>query len=123
VAKAILLRFIIAAVFVVPGWIGMSIMMKSTGGTPPPGSRGAGTAELQVNMTLNQAGEVMAAHHTASGTYAGADLSSVPGARLVRGDALAFCVEAGDGAWLHHLDGSTQQENGWNWGAVRGACA
>ena len=122
-ANAILLRLIIAAVFVVPGWIGMSIMMNSSGGTPAPGSRGAGTAEFQVNMTLSQAGQVMAAHHSAHGTYEGADLSSVPGARLVRGDAFAFCVEAGEGVWLHHLDGSTQQENGWNWGAVKGACA
>lgn len=121
--NAILLRLIIAGVLVVPGWIMVAYLSNSGGGTPAPGSRGAGAAELQVNVTLNQAGGVMAAFHSARGTYAGADLSSVPGTRLVRADAFSFCVEAGEGAWLHHLDGSTQTENGWNWGAVKGACA
>jgi hypothetical protein len=52
----------------------------------------------------------------------GADLSSVPGTRLVRADATTFCVEAGEASWLYHLDGTNQQDNSSNWGAVKGAC-
>jgi hypothetical protein len=123
VGKAILVRFVIAAVLVVPGWIGMTYMMKSGGGTPPPGSRGAQQAEFLTNMALTQAGSVLSDHHATYGTFAGADLSSVPGARLVRADEATFCVEAGEASWLYHLDGTTQQDNSWNWGAVKGACA
>jgi hypothetical protein len=45
-----------------------------------------------------------------------------PRSRLVRADAATFCVEAGEQTWLYHLDGSAQEDNSWNWGAVKGAC-
>ena len=64
----------------------------------------------------------MGAHDATYGTFVGADLSSVPGTRLVRADARTFCVEAGEGPYLHHLDGTTTSNN-WNWGAVKGGCS
>ena len=122
-AKAILIRFAIAGVLVVPGWFMMAYLNSGGGGTPPPGSRGAQVAELQSNAALVQAAQVLSDHHTRHGTFIGADLSAVPGTRLPRADAATFCVEAGESSWLYHLDGTAQQDNTWNWGAVKGACA
>jgi hypothetical protein len=34
---------------------------------------------------------------------------------------MTFCVEAGEGLYIHHLDGSTTGNN-WNWGAVKDVC-
>lgn len=119
---AILLRLIIAAVLVVPGWIGMGYLMKSGSGTPPPGSRAAGEAELLTHATLTQAGSVLSDHYATYGTFAGASLTAIPDARLVRADATTFCVEAGEATWVYHLDGTNQQDNSWNWGAVKGPC-
>jgi hypothetical protein len=122
-ANAILLRVIVAAVLVVPGWILMAQMMGESGtGTPPPGSRGAQAAELGANAALVQAAQLMGAHHQTYGTFVGADLSSIPDTRLVRADSATFCVEAGEASWLYHLDGTATQDNSWNWGAVKGAC-
>jgi hypothetical protein len=67
VAKAILLRLMIAAVFVVPGWIFMAYVMQSDSGTPAPGTRGAQAAEFMANAALNSAAEVMGAHHGCMG--------------------------------------------------------
>jgi hypothetical protein len=121
VANAILLRLIIAAVFVVPGWIFMAYVAGNDGGTPAPGTRGGQAAEFMANAALNSAAQVMGAHYEAYGTFVGADLTSVPGTRLVRADTATFCVEAGEGPYVHHLDGATTG-NTWNWGAVKGAC-
>jgi hypothetical protein len=121
VAKAILLRVLLAAAFVLPGWIMMGYLNGGGGGTPPPGSRGAAAAELQTIAALIQASQVLSDHRAASGTFAGADLSAVSGTRLVRADAAAFCVEAGESRWLNHLDGTAQNVN--SWGAVEGACS
>jgi hypothetical protein len=124
VAKAILLRVLLAAALVVPGWIMMAYLSAGGGGggTPPPGSRGAQTAELQSIAALVQASQVLSDHRAASGTFAGADLSTVPGTRLVRADAATFCVEAGESSWVNHLDGTTQEVNSWA-AAVKGACS
>jgi hypothetical protein len=120
VANAILLRLIIAAVFVVPGWIFMAYVAGQDSGTPAPGTRGAQAAEFTAVAVLNGAAEVLGARHGTYGTFVGADLSAVPGARLIRADAATFCVEAGEGPFVHHVDGSTTRNN-WNW-AVKGAC-
>jgi hypothetical protein len=122
VANAILLRLVVAAVLVVPGWFLMAQMSGGGGGTPPPGSRAAQASELGANAALVQAAQVMGAHHQTYGTFAGADLSSVAGARLVRADTITFCAEAGEASWLYHLDGTATQDNSWNWGAVKGPC-
>jgi hypothetical protein len=122
VANAILFRFIVAAALVVPGWLLMAQMTGGSGGTPPPGSRGAQAAEVGANAALVQAAQVMGTHHQTYGTFAGADLSSLPGTRLVRADAMTFCAEAGEASWLYHLDGTATQDNSWNWGAVKGHC-
>jgi hypothetical protein len=122
VANAILLRLLVAAVLVVPGWFLMAQMSGGSDGPPPPGSRGAQAAELGSNAALVQAAQVMGAHHQTYGTFAGAELSSVPGTRLVRADTTTFCAEAGEAGWLYHLDGSATQDNSWNWGAVKGPC-
>jgi hypothetical protein len=122
VANAILLRLVVAAVLVVPGWFLMAQMSGGRDGPPPPGSRGAQAAELGSNAALVQAAQVMGAHHQIYGTFAGAELSSVPGTRLVRADTTTFCAEAGEASWLYHLDGSATQDNSWNWGAVKGPC-
>ncbi|MDQ2966884.1 MAG: hypothetical protein M3R37_01005 [Actinomycetota bacterium] len=57
------------------------------------------------------------------GTFAGASVSSVSGALLVRPDREAFCIEAGTSTWLYHLDGTSHEDNTWNLGAVKGACS
>jgi hypothetical protein len=123
VANAILVRLLIAAVFVVPGWIFMAHVTGGSGGTPPPGSRGAQAAELGSNATLVSAAQLLGAHHDAYGTFVGGDLSSLPGTRLVRADTATFCVEAGEDPYVYHLDGSATEDNSWNWGAVKGPCA
>jgi hypothetical protein len=122
VANAILLRLLIAGIFVVPGWVLMA-HLNGGAGTPPPGSRGAQAAELGANAALVSAAQLLAEHHGAYATFAGADLSSVPGTRLVRADAATFCVEAGEDPFIYHLDGSAQEDNSWNWGGVNGPCA
>jgi hypothetical protein len=123
VAKAILIRFLIAGALVVPAWFMMAYLNGGGGGTPPPGSRGAQVAELQSNAALVQAAQVLSGYHATHGTFIGADLSTVPGTRLVRADAATFCAEAGEKSWLYHLDGTAQQDNSRNWGAVKGACS
>jgi hypothetical protein len=80
-------------------------------------------AEPQSNVTLVQGAQLMASRRGTYGTFAGADLSSIPGVRLVRADATTFCLESGEGASLFHLDGNDRQDLNWNWGAVKGACA
>jgi hypothetical protein len=122
VANAILFRFIVAAVLVVPGWFFIAQLSGGGGGTPPPGSRGAQAAELGANAALVQAAQLMGTHHQTYGTFAGADLSSIAGTRLVRADTTTFCAEAGEASWLYHLDGTATQDNSWNWGAVKGPC-
>jgi hypothetical protein len=121
VANAILLRVIIAAVFVVPVWIFMAYVTGQDTGTPVPGTRGGQAAEFGAHATLSGAAQLMGAHHEMYGTFVGADLSSLPEVRLVRADATTFCIEAGEGPYVHHLDGATTG-NAWNWGAVKGAC-
>jgi hypothetical protein len=122
VAKAILVRLAIAGIFVLPGWFLMAHLNGSGGGTPPPGSRGAQAAELQANAILVQSAQLLGSHHDRYGTFAGANLAPIPGARLVRADAATFCVEAGEQSWLYHLEGTAQEDNSWNWGGVKGAC-
>jgi hypothetical protein len=120
-AKAVLTRLVIASVLLVPGWFLMP-QMSSSGGTPPPGSRGAQAAELTSNAALVQAGRVLSDHYATAGTFLGTDLSTVPGTRLVRADKATFCVETGEQSWLYHLESSAQQDNSMNWGAVKGPC-
>jgi hypothetical protein len=117
VANAILLRLLIAAIFVAPGWIFMAYVVGQGGGT-----RGTQAAEFTANAALASAAQVMGAHHATHGTFVGADLTSVPGTRLVRADAATFCAEAGAGPYVHHLDGTASTNNNWNWGAVKGPC-
>jgi hypothetical protein len=121
VAQAIVVRFLIAGALLVPGWM-MMAQLSGGGGAPPPGSRGAQAAELGANVTLVQAARALSDHRNTYGTFAGAGLASIPGARLVRADAATFCVEAGEQTWLYHLEGSAQEDNSRNWGAVKGAC-
>jgi hypothetical protein len=123
VANALLIRLCIAAVVVVPGWILMAHMNSGGGGTPPPGSPAAQAAELKSNAELVEAARVLSAYHDAYGTFAGANLASVPDTCLVRADAATFCVEAGQSTWLYHLDGSTREDNSFNWGGVKGPCS
>ena len=121
-AKAILLRVLLAAALVVPGWIMLAYLNNGGGGgTPPPGSRGAQAAEVHSIAALAQASQVLSDHRATSGTFAGADLSGVPGTRLVRADAATFCVEAGESSWVNHLDGTAQGVS--SWAAVKGACS
>ncbi len=117
--NAIALRIGVAAILLVPTWV---LMARATngGGGPRPGTP---AADLLANATLVQAAQVLGAHRQSSGTFAGANLSVVPDARLVRADAATFCVEAGEDASLFHLDGTDRQDLNWNWGAVKGACA
>src|SRR5918994_2161534 len=109
VANAILLRLAVAAVLVVPGVSDGSDERRQRRAASP-GSRGAQGAELGSNAALVQPAQVMGAHHQTYGTFAGADLSSVPGTRLVRADTMTFCAEAGEASWLYHLDGSATQD-------------
>jgi hypothetical protein len=100
----------------------MMAQLSGGSGTPPPGSRGAQAAELQSNAILVQSAQLLGAYHDTYGTFAGANLGSISGARLVRADEATFCVEAGERSWLFHLEGSATENNNWNWGGVKGAC-
>jgi hypothetical protein len=115
------MRVLIAGALLVPGWLLMA-QMSNSAGPPPPGSPGAQAAELMSNAALAQAGRVLSDHHTSSGTFAGADLSVVPGTRLVRASDTTFCIEAGEQSWLYHLESSAQEDNNMNWGAFKGPC-
>ena len=44
-------------------------------------------------FTAAQADRALSEYQAQSGTYAGADLSSISGARLLRADASSYCVE------------------------------
>lgn len=121
-ANAILVRFLVAGLLLVPGWFLMA-QMNGGGGTPPPGSPAAQAAELTSNAALVSAARVLSAYHDAYGTFAGANPVPVPGTRLVHADAATFCFEAGRATWLYHLDGSAQEDNSWNWGGVKGPCS
>src|SRR5919197_1488119 len=109
--NAIALRVGIAALLLVPTWVLMARATHSSGGPPA----GTPAADLQANVTLVQGAQLMAAWRGTYGTFAGANLSTVPGVRLVRADATTFCLESGEGASLYHLDGNDRQDLNWNW--------
>jgi hypothetical protein len=122
VARTILIRFLVAGALLLPGWFLMA-HMKSTAGTPPPGSPGAQLSEVSATATLAQAARVLSDYRNVHGTFAGASVSSVSGALLVRAGRAAFCIQTGTTTSIYHLDGTSHEDNSWNLGAVKGPCS
>jgi hypothetical protein len=68
-------------------------------GSVQSGPAAVGPAQFQVAVAR------LEAHRLGSGSYSGATLRDASGVQLVRADGASYCLQAGAGAKLRHLEG------------------
>lgn len=94
--------------------VGGYLVLKAAQNTGPtsPAAQQAEDAAHQVSASINlqQATPVMEAWFNQTGTYAGAQAQLPPafGVTLVRADALSYCLQAGAGTNVQHMNGPNQ---------------
>ena len=93
-------------VSLVVGAILFAQQMRSQGPTSPAVTQ-AETQAMQATSATNFAGadEMLRAYYAENGTYAGATIDGSFGVALVRGDAAAYCLQAGTAGTLEHETG------------------
>jgi len=94
--------------------VGGYLVMKSAQDTGPasPQFQQAQDAANQVSASVNlqQATPVLEEWYDQRGTYAGAQVALPPAFRvtLVRADSVSYCVQAGTGANVQHMNGPNE---------------
>jgi hypothetical protein len=94
--------------------IGGYLTMKAAQDTGPttPQAQQAEDAANQVSASINlqQATPVLEAWFNSTGTYVGAESQLPPafGVRLARADKFSYCIEAGSGATVQHMNGPNE---------------
>ena len=94
--------------------VGGYLIMKAaqTNGPSSPQTQQAEDAAHQVSASINlqQATPVMEAWFNQTGTYVGAQAQLPPafGVTLVRADKFSYCLQAGAGANVQHMNGPNE---------------
>jgi hypothetical protein len=94
--------------------VGGYLVLKAAQDTGPtsPQAQQAEDAANQVGASINlqQATPVMEAWFNQTGTYAGAQTQLPPafGVALVRADSLSYCLQAGSGTNVQHMNGPNE---------------
>jgi hypothetical protein len=81
---------------------------QTTGPTSPAVQQAEDSAhQVSAAINLQQATPVLEGWFNSTGTYAGAESQLPPsfGVTLVRADAFSYCLQAGSGANVQHLNG------------------
>jgi hypothetical protein len=90
-------RTALGSVTLLIGLLGVAMLLRSEAASTGPASASASKAIGQASMvvaqlTARQADGLLSANRSATGTYAGTDLSGLPGIRLVTADAQSYCA-------------------------------
>ena len=84
---------------------------QNTGPTSPAAQQAEDSAnQVSAAINLQQATPVLEAWFNQTGTYAGAQAQLPPsfGVRLVRADRFSYCLEAGTGSNVQHMNGPNE---------------
>ncbi|HEX5467567.1 MAG TPA: hypothetical protein VFW80_00810 [Gaiellaceae bacterium] len=87
----------------------MTLKAMQTTGPSSPATQQAEEAANQVSASINlqQATPVLEGWFSTAGTYVGAQAQLPPsfGVTLVRADEFSYCIQAGSGANMQHMNG------------------
>jgi hypothetical protein len=102
-------------VFVLAALAGGGYLILKAGQSTGPTSAAAQQSEddahqVSASINLQQATPVMEAWFAQTGTFAGAQIQLPPsfGVTLVQADSLSYCLQAGTGANVQHMNGPNE---------------
>ncbi len=98
------------AVLAVGGYLALKAA-QDTGPTSPQAQQAQDAAnQVSASINLQQATPVMEAWFNETGTYVGAQSQLPPtfGVTLVRADKFSYCLQAGSGANVQHMNGPNE---------------